>query len=77
MSTKSIFGNPSYINFQFPLVSFSVAIAIYPLIYILPTTWVIYKTTKVFLLDTWNKRTRVGLDPQMFLVITLSHVLVS
>ncbi|CAI2350572.1 unnamed protein product [Caenorhabditis sp. 36 PRJEB53466] len=73
MSAKSIFGNQTYMDYEFQYNKFPVYIALFPFLYVIPTVLIIVYTTFVFL-EPLLRRHDFLVNAHIFLVITSAHV---
>lgn len=71
----SIHGDPRYVNYKFDPFTFPFLVAFIPLIYLIPTVFVIMFILKVFIRRLLTKKHDL-MNPHVFLVIVLSQVTV-
>lgn len=76
MNNVSIQGDQRYINYKFDLFTVPVLVATFPIIYLVPTVFIIFKVFKVFWGSLFEKRME-SLNPHVFLVIVVSQLTVS
>ncbi|CAB05908.1 Serpentine Receptor, class U [Caenorhabditis elegans] len=69
----SIHGDPRYVNYKFDPFTFPFLVAFIPLIYLIPTVFVIMFILKVFIRRLLTKKHDL-MNPHVFLVIVLSQV---
>ncbi|CAA16358.2 Serpentine Receptor, class U [Caenorhabditis elegans] len=73
MNNVSIQGDQRYINYKFDLFTVPVLVATFPIIYLVPTVFIIFKVFKVFWGSLFEKRME-SLNPHVFLVIVVSQL---
>uniref|UniRef100_A0A1I7UYE2 Serpentine Receptor, class T n=1 Tax=Caenorhabditis tropicalis TaxID=1561998 RepID=A0A1I7UYE2_9PELO len=73
MSKKSIFGNETYMDFEFKFNTFPVYFALVPMSYIIPTLFIVIYTVFVFM-EHYLRRKECIVNSQIFLVVTMAHI---
>ncbi|KAF1758851.1 hypothetical protein GCK72_015311 [Caenorhabditis remanei] len=73
MSKKSIFGNQTYMDFEFKFNTFPVYFALLPMSYVLPTLYIVCYTIFVFM-EHYLRRKEFIVNSQIFLVVSMAHI---
>ncbi|EFO91221.1 hypothetical protein CRE_03422 [Caenorhabditis remanei] len=76
MSKKSIFGNQTYMDFEFKFNTFPVYFALLPMSYVLPTLYIVCYTIFVFM-EHYLRRKEFIVNSQIFLVVSMAHIVIT
>ncbi|EFO91219.1 hypothetical protein CRE_03420 [Caenorhabditis remanei] len=73
MSKKSIYGNQTYMDFEFKFNTFPVYFALLPMSYVLPTLYIVCYTVFVFM-EHYLRRKEFIVNSQILLVVSMAHI---
>ncbi|CAL2041632.1 unnamed protein product [Caenorhabditis brenneri] len=73
MSKKSIFGNQTYMDYEFKFNTFPVYFALLPMSYVIPIVFIVNYTIFVFM-EHYLRRKEFIVNSQIFLVVSMAHI---